>query len=123
MWWKLTDHKPLEVIHKKSLASTPLCLQWMLLHLQHYDVSIKYCPGKEMVLADSLSHLRPIPDKDIHLEQSVYAVQFFNSRLKQLKHETNSDPEVTALRVIIIDGWPDSTKQLPKSVRVLVLQG
>ena len=30
--------------------------------------------------------------------------------------ETNSDPEVTALRDIIIDGWPDSAKQLPKSL-------
>ena len=117
MWWKLTDHKPLEVIHKKSLASTPLCLQWMLLHLQHYDVSIKHCPGKEMVLTDSFSCLSPFPDKEIHLEQSVYAVQFPDDRLMQLKHKTNSDPEVTAPRNIIIDGWPDSAKQLPKNLR------
>ena len=33
----------------------------MLLRLQHYDVIIKYRPGKEMVLADSLSRLSPPP--------------------------------------------------------------
>ena len=83
----------------------------MLLHLQHYDVIIKHRPGKEMVLADSLSRLSPIPDKDIHLEQSIYAVQFTHEKLQQLKLESESDPEVTAIRNIIIDGWPDSAKQ------------
>ena len=112
-----TDHKPLEMIHKKSLASTPPRLQRMLLRLQHYDVSIKYRPGKEMVLADSLSRLSPIPDKEIHLEQSIYAVQFTHDKLQQLKLEPESDPEVTAIRNIIIDGWPDSAKQLPKNLR------
>ena len=105
------------MIHKKSLASTPPRLQRMLLRLQHYDVSIKYRPGKEMVLADSLSRLSPIPDKEIHLEQSIYADQFTHDKLQQLKLESESDPEVTAIRNIIIDGWPDSAKQLPKNLR------
>ena len=135
-----TDHKPLEMIHKKSLASTPPPpptprLRRMLLRLQHYDVIIKYRPGKEMVLADSLSRLSPPPpphahptplppDKEIHLEQSIYAVQFTDDKLQQLKLESESDPEVTAIRNIITDGWPDSAKQLPKkSARILVMQG
>ena len=70
-----------------------------------------------MVLADSLSHLSPIPDKEIHLEQSIYAVQFTHEKLQQLKLESESDPEVTAIRNIIIDGWPVSAKQLPKNLR------
>ena len=78
-----SDHKPLEIFHKKSLASTPPRLQRMLLCLQHYDVSIKYRPGKEMVLVDSLLHLSPIPDKEIHLEQLIYAVQFTDDKLQQ----------------------------------------
>ena len=89
----------------------------MLLCLQHYDVSIKHSPSKEMVLADSLSRLSPIPDKESHLEQSIYAVQFTHDKLQQLKLESESDPEVTAIRNIIIDGWPDSAKQLPKNLR------
>ena len=36
-----SDHKPLEMIHQKSLASAPPRLQRMLLQLQRYDVTIK----------------------------------------------------------------------------------
>ena len=50
-----SDHKPLEMIHQKSLASAPPQLQRMLLQLQRYDVTIRYRPGKEMLLADALS--------------------------------------------------------------------
>ena len=49
------NHKPLEMIHQKSLASAPLRLQRMLLQLQWYHVTIRYRPGKEMLLADALS--------------------------------------------------------------------
>ena len=86
----------------------------MLLCLQHYDVSIKYRPGKEMVLVDSLLHLNPIPDKEILLEQLIYTVQFTDDKLQQLKLESESNPSVTAVKNIITDGWPDSAKQLPK---------
>ena len=47
-----SDHKPLEMIHQKSLASAPPRLQTILLQLQRYDMTIKYRPGKEMLLAD-----------------------------------------------------------------------
>ena len=50
-----SDHKPLEMIHHKSLASAPPRLQHMVLQLQQYDVTIIYKPGKEMLLADALS--------------------------------------------------------------------
>ena len=50
-----SDHKPLEMIHQKSLASAPPRLQRMLLQLQRYNVTIRYRPGKEMLLADALS--------------------------------------------------------------------
>ena len=37
-----SDHKPLEQIMLKNLADVPACLQRMLLHLQDYDIHIKY---------------------------------------------------------------------------------
>lgn len=46
------DHKPLEVI-MKPLLSAPKQLQPMLLRLQGYDVSIRYCPGKPLPVADT----------------------------------------------------------------------
>ena len=112
-----SDHKPLEQIQKKSLANTPPRLQRMMLRLQQYDVNIVYRPGKEMVLADSLSRLNPAKDKEIDLEQSIYAVQFSHDRLQELKQKTDGDQELSTLKTIITDGWPDSAKDVPKTVR------
>ena len=36
-----SDHKPLEMIHLKSMHNVPLLLQRMLLQLQKYDMTIK----------------------------------------------------------------------------------
>ena len=47
------DHKPLEM--KKGLASVPPRLQRMLILLQQYNVTIRYRPGKDMLLTDALS--------------------------------------------------------------------
>ena len=50
-----TDHKPLIAIMKKSLASAPKRLQWMLLQLQRYDIELIYRPGSQMFISDGLS--------------------------------------------------------------------
>lgn len=54
-----TDHKPLEVITKKSILAAPRCLQRMLLALQRYDIEVHvvYQPGEQQVIADVLSRL------------------------------------------------------------------
>ena len=52
-----SDHKPLESIHLKHLTAPPPRLQRMLLRLQPYDLTIKYRPGKEMMILDALSRL------------------------------------------------------------------
>ena len=50
-----TDHKPLVSISRKPLASAPKRLQRLLLCLQQYDAEIRYRPGRELYLADTLS--------------------------------------------------------------------
>ena len=55
-----SDHKPLEQINIWNLADTPVYLQRMLLWLQSYDVTIKYWPGKEMLVVDALCHYIPL---------------------------------------------------------------
>lgn len=112
-----SDHKPLEQIQKKSLASTPPRLQRMMLRLQKYDVNIVYRPGKEMVLADMLSRFNPTAGPEIDVEKSVFAVQFSSDRLQQLKDETCKDPHLTTLKNTIIKGWPEKPKDLPKNLR------
>ena len=50
-----TDHKPLVSISSKPFAAAPKRLQRLLLRLQQYDAEIRYRPGREMYLADTLS--------------------------------------------------------------------
>ena len=52
----LSDHKCLTSIVKKDLLNAPPRLQRLLLHLQKYSVDIWYKLGKNMILADHLSH-------------------------------------------------------------------
>ena len=39
-----SDHKPIEMIHQKSLSSSPPRLQRMLLRLQRYTYTVRYKP-------------------------------------------------------------------------------
>ena len=87
-----SDHQSLEMITKKSLSAAPARLQRMLLRLQRYDYSIRYRPGKEMVLADGLSRLpTSIDSPEIPLNVQVCFVQFSNKKLEEIKEATRED--------------------------------
>ena len=113
-----SDHKPLEMIHLKNLTAAPPRLQRMLLRLQGYDLIIKYKPGTEMLLADPLSRLNPLPSEDtLDLHRKVCLVQFSDTKLDSLKQDTSADPELSALREIIHAGWPGKRQQVPVHLR------
>ena len=50
-----SDRKPLEMIFKKELISSPMWLQRMMLQLQNFAIDVQYKKGKLMYLADMLS--------------------------------------------------------------------
>ena len=62
-WWYVygyvvtveTDHKPLLGIKHKPIIDLPPRLQRMRLRCQPYDYNLMYKPGKDLVLADTLS--------------------------------------------------------------------
>lgn len=53
--WAETDHKHLITIVKKGLTYTPPRLQRLFLKLHKYDLQLEYRPGKELLVADTLS--------------------------------------------------------------------
>ena len=59
-----SDDKTLEMIHLKNLTTAPPRLQIMLLRIQGYDFTIKYKPGTEVLLADPMSRLNPLPNEE-----------------------------------------------------------
>ena len=81
-----SDHKPLEMIAMKNLANVPPCLQRMLLELQRYDVTIKYQPGKEMQLADALSHCLARASQEIKLDMRVEGTSSHHLCLPTFQH-------------------------------------
>ena len=66
-----SDHKPLESISRKNLADTPAWLHMMLL-LQGYNFTIHYCPGKEMVIPETLSWFSPCPGPNLPLDITIH---------------------------------------------------
>ena len=93
-----TDHKPLVSISSKPLASAPKRLQRLLLRLQQYDAEIRYRPGREMYLADTLSRaylsLSPTDTQRSETEkevESIHAVDYLaisEQQLSEIKQET-----------------------------------
>ena len=113
-----SDHKPLEMIQLKNLHAAPPRLQRMLLRLQNYGVIIRYQPGKTLLLADGLSRLvEDRPDPPVQLDVRVNLVQFSSDRVEQLREETAHDPVLAPLRDIIVSGWPDTERKLPKLLK------
>ena len=50
-----TDHRPLEFLFRKPLTAVPPRLQRMMISLQKYDLRVSYRPGKQLIIADTLS--------------------------------------------------------------------
>ena len=99
------DYKSLEQISIKNLADAPVHLQRMLLWLQDYDFIIKYHPGEEMVVADTLS--RYLPHVYIDAEKK-----------RDYQLTIKDDPQLSVLSALadmIIAGWPDKINNVPKA--------
>ena len=113
----VSDHKPLEMIQLKNLHCAPPRLQRMLLRLQNYDVTIQYQPGKSLTLADGLWRLPILKSSPaVELDVQVNLIQFSWERVLQLREETAHDPVLAPLRDLLVTGWPDAWKELPKQL-------
>ena len=108
-----SDHKPLEMIAMKNLANAPPCLQRMLLELQRYDVTIKYQPGKEMQLADALSHCLARASQEIKLDMRVDYIAFMKPWIEKLKDSMQRDPILATVYQLTQQGWPHQRRHIP----------
>ena len=120
-----SDQKPLESIVKKPLSAAPPRLQRLLLRMQRYDYTIIYKPGKELVVPDMLSRPR-LPetqeksmeeDINYHVHQVISNFPATESKLEEIRKETNDDEQVQDLKKLILSGWPESRSRVKESVR------
>ena len=116
------DHRPLEVIYKKSLTSAPKRLQRMLLRLQTFDLTVTYKKGSEMVLADTLSRAYGSSTSSGETEQdaeAVYIIQYLpvsEETQTAIQNATESDDTLRELKSTIRLGWPLTKDVAPVSV-------
>ena len=108
-----SDHKLLESISRKNLADMHTWLQCMMLHLQGYELTICYCPGKEMVIPDTLSRFNPWPGPDFPLDMAIHHAHIMPDHKEAFQQAFINDPEMRALTDLIITGWPKDIKEVP----------
>ena len=95
-----SDHKLLESISRKNLADMPAWLQSMMLCLQGFDLIIHYCPGKEMVIPDTLSQFSPQPGPNFPLDIAIHHACIMPTHKETFQQAFISNPEMQAL------AWP-----------------
>ena len=104
-----TDHQPLVSIVQKPLHVVPRRLQRMMIRLQKYDYEIYYMPGKEMLLADTLSRA-PLQEASEEMEfenvNVMHDVITSPILYERIKRATDGDPDLQALKRVILEGWP-----------------
>ena len=122
-----SDHKPLEAILKKSLAAAPLRLQRMSLQLQKYSFTLHYKPGKEMILADTLScaYITDCPTSQSSFEEELACMvhmvlsnaPFTDAKLEEVRKATSEDMTMRLLQTTIQTGWPDKISETPAELK------
>ncbi|KAJ8886646.1 hypothetical protein PR048_012858 [Dryococelus australis] len=101
-----SDHNPLEAILSKPLDRCPLRLQRMRIKLQNYDSTLRYVPGKELVISDALS--RPSgPDTEFELQEQEIAAQ--QGLQHSLQSHGNPEKKLQAQECVF---WPGMSKEI-----------
>ena len=102
-----SDHKSLESITKKPLSAAPPRLQRMLLQLQRYTFTLIYKPGKDMILADTLSraYINAKPESNDLEDDLICAVNLIvnnlpvsDPKLQEIHCSTGQDSMMMTLR-------------------------
>ena len=118
-----TDHKPLIAIFKKTLNSCPPRLQRILLSLQNYDLNVIYKPGKDLVIADSLSRA-PLQEEFNHnLDLKAHVcmiskkINMTPNKLELLIKATEDDNDLSKIKNYTKNGWPNKIKNVESNLR------
>lgn len=120
-----SDHKPLEIIHKKCLTSAPKRLQRMLLRLQKFDIDIQYKPGPQMHMADALSraYLPSQNDNRSYTETEVESVNMVEmlpvseERVQEIRQNTTDDQQLQLLKRTVMVGWPEKREDVDQDIQ------
>ena len=95
----------------------------MLLRLQKYDFVFKHKPGKELVVADTLSRA-PLPDQDPDMEKEISCyvhtlivnLLVTDQMMTKLKAATQEEEMLQELKSTVLNGWPGIKQETPTKI-------
>ncbi|GFO20128.1 Pol polyprotein [Plakobranchus ocellatus] len=117
------EHKPLERIFKKSMSNCPPRIQRFMLKLQKYDIQVTYRPGKEMIIADTLSR-DPLTETepeastayiDCQVHMIIQNLAISEQKQEEIKKSTKN--ELSKLQSRIEMGWPENRRDCEVELR------
>ena len=86
-------------------APLPDTREW-LLQLQQYDVTIRYRPGKDMLLTDAMTKCPARGSKEIKLDMRVNYMSFNKTWIAKLKETTLENLILSTVYQLTHQGWP-----------------
>ena len=117
-----TDHKPLvPLINTYDLdKALPRC-QRLLMRLLPFNVVAEHIPGKQFVVADTLSRqpLSEVSDGELEHEVQAYVESVVanapvsSQRLSEIRTATQQDGELLQIIAFIRNGWLTKSRMLP----------
>ncbi|KAG9282090.1 hypothetical protein AMEX_G700 [Astyanax mexicanus] len=120
-----TDHKPLvPLINSYDLDKAALRCQRLLMRLMRFSVTAVHVPGKQLVVADTLSR-NPLTESNTsdteedvkaYVQAIVSTKPMTGGRLDALRAATQEDTDLTLVRKYILEGWPRTTYCLSPTV-------
>ena len=111
----LSDHKPLiPLINSKDLDLVPLRCQRLLLRLMRFNPVARHVPGKELVIADTLSRhpqvVRTVSELELEVEAHVDAITSSwpasETMLSRLRQASLDDTLIRDALQYTKEGWP-----------------
>ncbi|KAK2725576.1 hypothetical protein QYM36_000169 [Artemia franciscana] len=118
-----THHCPLETILSRPLHTAPAQLQRMMIQIQPYNIEVHYSLGSDIPVPDALSRLH-LPDVDTKMQNDIKvfvhtvmkSLPVSDSKLDEIRRETEKDTQLKAVKELILKGWP-STRQSKEQER------
>ena len=117
-----TDHKLLVSISWKPLASVFKRLPHPLLRLQQFDCEIRYKPGKEMLLADTLSRVysedyeRSATESEVECIHATHSFLFQTTTLRNFRERRLVIQLYSLVKKAILDGLLDTMDEQPAAI-------
>ena len=115
-----TDHKPLvPLLGSKNLEDLPLRVQRFRLRLMRFKYTVSHIPGKELVIADTLSRAPSNEvcqeDKEFRAEIQAYVdlvvrnIPTSEPKMLEIKQAQQKDEICQKVILHCQDGWPDKS--------------